>query len=255
MKIRYLFFNEFRIARRDPGVFVILFLMPFAALYLLSPAMRPALILQGYTNASGAEQAMPGMSILFGNFGMAFLAFAIFREHTWNTWSRLKLAPLSGLALFGGKALLPFLLVLSQQFLMLLAGYLIFGVEVRGSLWAFALISFSFSLMIVAAGFMLCAIFSSMQQINAVINFGALLLAGLGGAFAPLETLPAWMRYLSVLSPDYWAISGMKAVILKGAGLWDVLPHSVVLLVLTTSFLSISVYRFSRQDRSLKTWA
>ncbi|MEM7180793.1 MAG: ABC transporter permease [Spirochaetota bacterium] len=254
MNFWLIFLNELRIARRDPGVFAILFAMPFVALYLLSPAMRPALIQEGFANATGAEQAMPGMSVLFGNFAMAFLAFSIFREHTWNTWERLRLSPLSKLSIFLGKALLPFTLLICQQLLLLLAARLIFGVEMQGSIIAFLAISMAFAFFTMSLGFLFTALLNSMQEINAFINVGALLFAGIGGAFAPLKTLPYWIQKIAFLSPNYWAIQGLKDVILKGTPLSGLFMPLAILTLVGLCCLSLAFYKFNSSSRK-ETWA
>ncbi len=246
--------HELRIARGDPALFAILFVMPFTVLYLVAPAMRPAMIMQGYADASGAEQAMPGMAVLFGNFGMAFLAFAVFREHTWNTWDRLMYAPVPRASIFAGKALLPFGLVVIQQILMLGAAHLIFDVQLSGSFAAYCLIAGAFALFVVSAGFLCTAVFSSMQQVNAVINIGSLLLAGLGGAFAPIEHLPPWMQSAAVFSPNYWAIASFKAIILDGAGLRQVLPAAGILTGIAVLCFAGAILRFRDEHRKM-SWA
>lgn len=250
----FIFLNEARIARTDPTLFAILFAMPFVVLYLTAPAVRPALILAGYEDASGAELAMPGMAILFGNFGMAFLAFAVFREHTWNTWDRLMHAPVSMAAVFTGKALLPFFLVLLQQFVMLAAAAWIFDVRLSGELAAYALTSVCFAFFVVCAGFWITAVCATMQQVNAIINIGSLILAGLGGAFAPVEQLPAWMQSAAIFSPNYWAIQALRSTILDGAGLIDVLPSALVLCGTGLALLLFALLRFSGDHRKM-SWA
>jgi ABC-2 type transport system permease protein len=250
----WIFRLELRIARKDPSVFAILFVMPLTVLYLVAPAMRPALMLQGHMTASGAEQAMPGMAVLFGNFAMAFLAFAIFREHTWNTWERLMIAPLSRSAVIAGKALLPFGLVILQQFFLLWAALVIFDVQITGSPGAYLMLTVAFALFTVAAGLALTAWLGSLQQINAVINISSLVLGGIGGAFTPIELMPAWIRTISVLSPNYWAIGGFKAIILNGAGLSQVAFPAALLAALAAACFGIALIGL-RGDARKRAWA
>ena len=252
----WIFRLEVRVSRRDFSIFVVLFVMPFVVLYLVAPAMRPALQAMGYADATGAEQAMPGIAVLFSNFAMAFLAFAIFREHTWRTYERLLVAPLSPLAILGGKALLPFLLVIAQQLVLFGAAHLVFGVQMRGEWSAYVALSVALAAFAVAAGLALSAWLASLQQINSFVNIGTFVLAGVGGAFAPVHYLPPWIQSIAIFSPNYWAIDGFKAVLLQAATFQDVLPGVIVLLAGATlcSFVALAGFASPRR-REKRAWA
>lgn len=256
----WIFQNELRIGRRDSAIVAVLFVMPFVVLYLVAPAMRPALIMQGYPDATGAEQAMPGIAVLFSNFAMAFLAFAIFREHTWMTWDRLLAAPMSRVAIFGGKALLPFLLVITQQLILMSVAGWIFGVELRAGLVAYILLSAALAFFTVGAGLALSAWLSSLQEVNSVVNVGTFALAGLGGAFGPLEYMPEWIQAVSVFSPNFWAIDGFKTILLDPVGanmlpaVRAILPGAGVLVVCGALLFCLALPGFLR-DREKRAWA
>ena len=250
----WVFRHELRLSRRDTTIFAVLFVMPFLVLYLVAPAMRPALILQGHAAATGAEQAMPGMAVLFSNFAMAFLAFAIFREHTWMTWDRLMIAPLSRVAVLSGKALLPFVLVVIQQMSLLFAAWLVFGVSAGTGLLAYILLTCALAMFTICAGLALTAWLGSLQQINSVVNIGTFALAGIGGAFGPIELMPTWMQTISVLSPNYWAISGFKAILIDHAGVAAILPGAVILVGFAAICFVIALAGFAG-DRQKRAWA
>lgn len=252
--LAWVFRQELRIGRRDSSLFAILFVMPFLVLYLVAPGMRPALILQGFTEATGAEQAMPGMAVLFSNFAMAFLAFAVFREHTWMTWDRLMITPLSRVSILGGKALLPFLLVIVQQLGLLAAAWLVFDVKVGEGLTAYIVLTLALATFTVCAGLALTAWLSSLQQINSVVNIGTFALAGVGGAFAPIDLMPAWIQTISVFSPNYWAIAGFKAILLNDARVDAILPGAMILFAFAAICFAIALRGLST-DREKRAWA
>lgn len=252
----WVFRQELRIARRDSTVFAIMFVMPFLVLYLVAPAMRPALLQQGFADASGAEQAMPGMAVLFSNFAMAFLAFAVFREHTWMTWDRLMIAPVSRFAVLAGKALLPFLVVIVQQLTLLAAASVVFGVRVSNidGIVAYFALTAALAAFAVCAGLALTAWLGSLQEINSVVNIGTFVLAGVGGAFGPIELMPQWIQSISVLSPNFWAIDGFKRILLNGSGMADVLPGVVILLCCALACLGAALAGLAG-EREKRAWA
>ena len=73
------------------------------------------------------------------------------------------------------------------------------------------------------AGLAAAAALSTIQQVNAVTNLGAMVLGGLGGGFVPVESLPDWIEPFAPISPVYWAMEGYRTAILDGGGVADVL--------------------------------
>ena len=78
--------------------------MPLVLMTLLSDAMESTLAAEGHPGAPGSAQTVPGMACVFASFAIAVVGFAIFREHGWRTWPRLRAAGLSGRRLIGGQA-------------------------------------------------------------------------------------------------------------------------------------------------------
>ena len=134
------------------------------------------------------------MACVFASFAIAVVGFAIFREHGWRTWPRLRAAGLSGRALLAGKLAVPAVLVAAQH-------VVLFGVRrarswtcaVAGSWLAVVLIGAAFGALVLTAGLAAAAALSTIQQVNAVTNLGAMALGGLGGGFVPVESLPDWV--------------------------------------------------------------
>jgi ABC-2 type transport system permease protein len=80
---------DLRVVRRDSGALVFMILMPLVVMAFVKPAFRFALQ-HTHPGANGAEQAVPGMVVMFGFFAVGMTGFAFFREHGWNTWDRLR---------------------------------------------------------------------------------------------------------------------------------------------------------------------
>ena len=96
--------NELRLLRHDPVPAAVLVGMPIVLMTLLSDAMQSTLAVEGYDDAPGSLQTVPGMACVFASFAIAIVGFAIFREHGWRTWPRLRAAGLGGRALLARQA-------------------------------------------------------------------------------------------------------------------------------------------------------
>lgn len=245
--------NEARIAKRDPLPIVVLVLMPAILMVLLAPALQLALAAEGNAGASGGDQAVPGMVSVFSFFGVAFVGFAVFREHGWHTWPRLRAVGLTPPQLVLGKVALPALMLVVQHVLLFGFGAVLLDLQVTGSWLAVAATSVALIALVVSLGLAAAAALQTVAQLNAVTNVGVMVLGGLGGGFVPVSTLPTWIQPLAPISPVYWSMRGYRSAILDGGGLGAVaLPCAVLLgaAVIAAAFAATKL----RTDAPKRTW-
>lgn len=254
-RVSALVVNDLRILKRDPAFVVIFTIMPLAFMAFSKDAYGAGLALEyPGRQLNGAEQVVPGSAVLFSGFLVGNLGFAIFREHSWATWERLRASQLNTVELMVGKAVTPVLVLALQMTVMLAGGAALFDLEVAGSLSAFVLVSAALALMEVTLGFALLAICRSVLQLNAVTNLGAMMLSGIGGAVTPLFLLPTWAQTIAPATPAYWAMSGFTTVTIDGGGLGDVAKPVLVLLAYSAGFVLIAAWRFRTEDAKVG-WA
>ena len=150
------------------------------------------------------------MAVMFGSLGAAFLGFAVFREHQWQTWQRLLASPAPLWAILTGKILVPVLLVLGQQMTLLLLAVLGYDVPWPSSILAYAVNAFGYAACVCALGLLGATLCQSLQQLNAIIHVGALLLAASCGAFIPLAQMPGWLQPVAGMTPGFWLVDAQK---------------------------------------------
>jgi ABC-2 type transport system permease protein len=198
--------TELRLLKHDPVPAAVLVGMPLVLMTLLSDAMRSTLASEGYAGAAGSAQTVPGMACVFASFAIAVVGFALFREHGWRTWPRLRAAGLTSRRILAGKLALPAALVAAQHLVLFAFGAVALDLDVTGSYTAVALTAAAFGALVLTAGLAAAATLSTIQQVNAVTNLAAMALGGLGGGFVPVASLPDWIEPLAPLSPIYWAM-------------------------------------------------
>jgi ABC-2 type transport system permease protein len=69
----------------------------------------------------------------------------------------------------------------------------------------------------------------------------------LSGAIAPIETMPKFFQYLSLLNPLRHYIAIVRGILLKGVGLEALWIHVLALACFAAILLTISTRRFRRQ--------
>jgi len=244
---------DLRVILRDSGPIVFLVFMPLVLMAFVKPAFRFALV-SAHPGANGAEQAVPGMIVMFGFFAVGMTGFAFFREHGWNTWDRLRASWATPAEIMLGKLVIPLVLSVAQVVVLFVLGHVLYGLHVRGSLLALAVVGFGLVACLLSLALMLVAVFRTIQQVNAAANIGGLVFAGFGGSLTPLGLLPHWARTIAPGTPGYWAMRGFRAVILNGAGVSGALPATGVLLAFAVAFGIVAALRF-RMAESKTSWA
>lgn len=239
--------NSIRLYLADPAPLLIFLVMPIGLMAFLSPASKALLRAQGYAAAGGAEQAVPGMTVMFSFFLIGVIGIQFYREQGWGTWDRLRIA--SGtVEILIGKIAPGLLLLLAQLVVVFASGGLLFHMTVAGSLAGLFLIVLAFAVCILAMTMMLIAWCRTLDQLNVLANILAIVLSGLGGAFAPVSSLPMWAQAAARGSPAYWAMRGMHGIILDGQGLATALSTCAALGGFSALFVLLTAVRFNVRE-------
>lgn len=242
-----------RLLLADPVPIVVTTLMPVLLMAFLQGMGQAVLAGEGFPEANGAEQVVPGMAVLFGLFGVMYVGMAFFAEHGWGTWERLRASHATAPEILFGKLVPPALVMLLQTVVLFGAGWLLFGLRIRGSLVALVAMMLATTVFLVAVSMACVAILRTVNQLSAAVNVGAMVLGGLGGALAPVSVLPAWARAVAPLSPAYWSLEGFRAVTLAPGGLDAVLVPVAVLLGSSVVIAAVAARRFRFTDE--KAWS
>jgi ABC-2 type transport system permease protein len=210
-------------------------------LLIVMPLLLTSFLSRG--QLGGPSQSVPGMQIMFGLFGVVCVGLAFFRDHGWNTWDRLRAGPVSPLEVILGKVTPLVTLFALQQVVLLLAGWALFGMPWRGNVAATGLLIAAMVSVEASLGLLTVAFCRTVEELTVAGYIGAIVLAGIGGAIAPLERLPGWMEALAPASPVYWMGRGFQAVI-GDHPVGDVMLPVSVLLVFSCCMGLIALWRF-----------
>jgi len=193
---------------------------------------------------SGFSQSISGIATMYVMFAVLPAAAAILLERKNGTLQRLATLPLTRAQILGGKLLGRFTLGMIQYAIMFAFGALVLGVRFGSDLFALVLVMMAYTLCVTALSLALTTILKTDQQAQGIVLFMSLTLAPLGGAWWPLEIVPAWMRTFGHVSPVAWAMDSYTQLMIYGGGLGDVIVPVLVLLAATAVLFVIGVRNF-----------
>lgn len=103
-----------------------------------------------------------------------------------------------------------------------------------------------------ATGFALAGLFILSRRANLIANFLQLPIYLLAGFVVPRESLPGWLRALSVCLPVSHGIDALRAGSLRGAGLSAIGPELGLALLTSTAFALVGVVSLRRVEHVAK---
>lgn len=192
------------------------------------------------------DQASPGMIVQFAVYGLLLSATVLVIERRQGAHRRLLTTPTSRTAVVAGHALAMFVVVLGQILVLEAFGQLAFGVAYLQHPGATLALSLALALWSASLGMLLGAFAHDEQQVVAIGLLAMFLFSGLGGAWFPLEITGRTFAAVGHLTPTAWAMDAYRAILLRGAGLAEVLPSLLVLLGFALAFSALAVLRLRR---------
>jgi ABC transporter DrrB family efflux protein len=190
---------------------------------------------------------VPGLVGIILQLVTLFLtSFAIVRERELGTLEQLFVTPVSRAGLMLGK-LAPYAIVGIVETLMALTVMVfLFGVPIRGSLMLLMALSAVFLLAALGLGLLISTLASTQvaaMQFAFMVMLPSVLLSGF--AF-PRSEMPTIIYAITYAFPVTYFIEILRGIVLRGAGLGDLLPHVVGLTIVMVVILGLSVARFRK---------
>ena len=231
------------------------FLMPLAILAFVEGGFDVFLRLQDpRAGFSGADLAAPGQATMFGFMSLSTIGFLFLGDHAWGTWNRVRSLGVRPWQIMAGKLGTAYLNQLAIFAFVMVMASLLFNLTVRGPIYALVVVELVMAAVVVGYCLIACAISNNQAQFNAFAYLGALVLAGLGGALTPFDTLPGWAQSVAPLTPTYWSVRAFEDVILNGGGIGDVALELAVLALFAVGFFVLGALLFDG-NKQRTTWA
>jgi len=169
------------------------------------------------------------------------------REKDSGTLEQLLMTPASSLEILLAKLLPLFILLMGTVITSLIVAIVIFSIPFRGNLLFFLILSAIYLIIGISMGLLVGTVSQTKQQAILTGFFVNLPMVILSGAITPIESMPAFFRYLTFLNPLRHYISIIRGVVLKGVGFKILWLNVVALIIFAVILLTISARRYRSQ--------
>src|SRR5579859_6734264 len=188
------------------------------------------------------DYMVPGILVfLVTLIGTLLTAQNIAREKELGTLEQLNVTPITRGQFIAGK-LMPFWgLGLIDLTIGLLVGKLAFGIPIRGSLLLLFGAASIYLVVALAIGLFISTLVETQQQAMFVTFFVMMIYLLMSGLFTPIDGMVPWVQVVSLANPVRHFVTISRAVLVKGAGLSDVLRPLLTLVAFAVIALTLAV--------------
>jgi len=246
------FRRHMTISLRNPAWVLIGIMQPVLYLVLFGPLMEKIVTsTPGFPPGDAWQILTPGLLVQLGLFGSMFAGFSLLADLTTGVLERMRVTPVSRLALLLGRVLHDTVQLLVQAILLLVLAYLVFGM--RAPLGGVALCLVMVALLGVtlsSCSYAIALILRSEETFPAVLTSVSVPLLLLTGILVPITTdlAPNWLYVLSRINPFAHVMDAERASFRGDYTLDALLTGSVVLFVVTVLAVWWGARTFQREN-------
>jgi len=187
----------------------------------------------------------PGMALMFLMYTVTFGARTLLVEQAAGTLPRLLISPTSSIQVLAGKVLGIFMTGITQMLILVLGTSLLFKLNWGDPLAVFVLI-LAAVLASTSWGILLAALLKTPGQISNIGSALMLIFGILSGGFFSISAMPAWVQFLSRVSPNRWGLDGFTTLAM-GGNLITILGPVLALIIMAISLFMVAAIFFKKR--------
>ena len=231
---------------RNPVWIAVGIIQPLLYLLLFAPLLKSIASTRGFPPGGAYNVFVPGLLIQLGLFGAAGVGFSLIAELRAGVIERLRVTPVSRVALLLGRALRDIVSLLIQAVLLVVLS-LPFGLSInlKGFVVVLGLLAL-IGLMMASISYA-CALWLKSEDAFAPLIFTATLpVLLLSGVLLPLTLAPAWLRAIAAVNPLAYAVDAARAIFNDHLGDVSVVKGLAIMAVLALVAVVTAARSFGR---------
>jgi ABC-2 type transport system permease protein len=203
---------------------------------------------------NSTKYLIPGLiSMILIMTAVISIALSIVREKERGTMEQINVSPLSSIELLVGKTIPYTIIALVVASLILFAGYILFDVTIKGSVFLLFVSTFIFLFASLNLGILVSTISDSQQvafQLSALISLLPSFL--LSGFVFPIKSMPPVIQIFTNITPVKFYIIVLRDILLKGVGLEAFWHQLIYLLIFSVVFLGLAAIINRKSSENLR---
>ncbi|MCL5436547.1 MAG: ABC transporter permease [Candidatus Dependentiae bacterium] len=207
-----LFKHSCRETLRQPvWIFVMLF-QPLCYLFLYAPLLKNMAANSPHAQNFTLDAFLPGLIAMMAFFGTAYVGFSMVDELRAGVIERLRVTPMSRVALLLAKTLRDSLVLVIQSIVLVLIA-IPFGYHAHlGHMLLGLLVVMLICLGVAPLSYTIALLIRSEDALAPIINFVSQPMLLLSGVLLPLIFAPVWIKTLSTFNPLTYAVDALRAI-------------------------------------------
>jgi ABC-2 type transport system permease protein len=200
---------------------------------------------------SSARFLVPGLvSFILMVSAVISTSLSIVREKERGTIEQLIVSPVRSLELLIGKTVPYFFIALFNAACVLIASYVFFGIQIRGSYLVFFIVTVVFLLGCLGLGILISTFIDTQQNAFMATVFLTVLPSYiLSGFIFPIRNMPIIVQAFSYIVPNRYFLAALRSIMIRGVGIESFLGEFIALCVFDTVVIAASMFRLRRLKR------
>lgn len=212
-------------------------------------AKWPDQLTQGREDFESSTFGVAGFAIMFAFLTAQVTASSIFQEKKEGTFRRVLAAPLNKWELLIGKMLPNFVVAILQMVIIVAVSIVLLPLvgqkapSLGNSPLGLALTTILVALCSTSLGILLGALCRTESQVGGISSVFLWVAGMVGGAFIPNFLLGDFLNAVGKVVPHYWAMQAYNDLMIRGAGVADILPQLGILALFVVVFFVVGLMR------------
>jgi ABC-2 type transport system permease protein len=221
-------------------------LQPVLYLLLFAPLLKPIAAMRGFPPGGAYNVFVPGLLVQLGMFGAAGVGFSLISELRMGVIERLRVTPVSRVALLFGRALRDMFSIVLQSLILILIA-LPFGLSINpvGIVLVLALIGL-IGLLTASIGYAVALAVKSEDSYAPIVFTSALPILLLSGVLLPMSIAPQWLQDVAHVNPLLYAVDAARSIFLGHLADPSVPKGVAILAALSVVAVIIGARQFGR---------
>jgi ABC-2 type transport system permease protein len=170
----------------------------------------------------------------------------IAREKELGTLEQLNVTPITRGQFITAKLLPYWALAMFDLTLGLIIGRVVFDIPFRGSLVLLFCAAAIYLIVTLGIGLFISTLVDTQQQAMFVAFFIMMVYLLMSGLFTPVDSMPHWVQVAAEFNPVRHFVAIARAILMKGAGLAEILRPLLILVLFAVGIFSLAVRQYHK---------